>query len=432
MAKTITIQQALDLVKDQDHIVAGMAASEGREFFTHLHEIANRIQHVTIDNCLPLKRYPFMLEDEYISKFTINSWFFSGDLRKAFKHGNISFIPNHLHFAGVRRVDHITPNIYVGNCTPPDKHGFVSLSLSNVYEKQMIQHADIVILEINPKFPRTFGDLEIHQDDIDYFVEVSYDVPELPDLEPNEKDKQIGKHIANLIQDGDCIQLGIGGIPNAVALALMDKKDLGVHTEMLTTGFMKLYQAGVVTNKKKTLHPGKMVAAFALGTKELYDFIDDNPGILLLDGNYVNDPCVIGQNDNQVSINTSIEVDLTGQCCSESIGPIQFSGTGGQSDTATGAQRSKNGRSFIALYSTANVLNKETGERETISKIVPFLKPGAAVSLSRNDVDYIVTEYGAVRLRGTSIQERVELLISVAHPDFRDELLQQAKEIGYI
>lgn len=432
MAKVISIKEALHLVKDGDHIVAGMAASEGREFFTHLHEIADDINHVTIDNCLPLSQYQFMLDENLATKFSVNSWFFSGDLRRAFKHGNISFIPNHLHFAGVRRLDHVSPDIYVGNCSMPDKHGYVSLSLSNVYEKRMIEVAKTVILEINPKLPRTLGDLEVHESSVDYFVEVDYDAPVLPDTEPNEKDKLIGKHIAALINDGDSIQLGIGGIPNAVALALTDKKHLGVHTEMLTTGFMKLYQSGAVDNSKKTLHPGKMVAAFALGTKELYDFIDDNPGIMILDGNYVNDPCVIGQNDNQVSINTSIEVDLTGQCCSESIGPVQFSGTGGQSDTATGAQRSKNGRSFIALYSTANVRNKETGEREEISKIVPFLKPGAAVSLSRNDVDYIVTEYGAVRLRGTSIKERVELLISIAHPKFKDELRQKAKEIGYI
>ena len=175
-----------------------------------------------------------------------------------------------------------------------------------------------------------------------------------------------------------------------------------------------------------------MVAAFALGTKELYDFIDDNPGIMVLDGNYVNDPYIVGLNDNQVSINTTIEVDLTGQCCSESIGTRQFSGTGGQTDTAVGAQRAKNGRSFIALYSTAMVRNKETGIKEEKSKIVATLKPGAAVSLSRNDVDYIVTEYGAVRLRGTSIKERILLLISVAHPKFRDELLARAREIGYI
>lgn len=432
MAKIITIQEALKMVKNKDHIVAGMAASEGREFFKNLHSLHGKVEHITIDNCLPLYPYEFMINEEYKETFTVNSWFFSGDLRKAFKNRNISFIPNQLHFAGVRRVEHQAPNIYVGNATPPDKHGYVSLSLSNVYEKEMLRAADLVILEINPNLPRTLGDLEVHESEIDYFVKVDYDAPVLPDTEPSEKDVLIGKHIAQYIHDGDTIQLGIGGIPNAVANQLHHKKDLGVHTEMLTTGFMKLYQSGAITNRKKTLHNGKFVAAFALGTKELYEFIDDNPSIMLLDGNYVNDPCVIGQNDNQVSINTSIEIDLTGQCCSESIGPIQFSGTGGQTDTATGAQRSKNGRSFIALYSTANVKNKETGEREEISKIVPFLKPGAAVSLSRNDVDYIVTEYGAVRLRGTSIKERVELLISIAHPKFRDELREKAKEIGYI
>lgn len=432
MAKIITIQEALSLVKDGDHIIAGMAASEGREFFLHLHNISDRINHVTIDNCLPMHAYEFMVNDAYKEQFTVNSWFFSGDIRKAFKNKNISFIPNHLHFAGVRRLDHLKPNIYVGNCTPPDKHGFVSLSLSNVYEKKIIEQADIVILEVNPNFPRTLGDLEIHQDDVDYFVNTDYLPPVLPDTEPNEKDVTIGNLIAGYIEDGDTIQLGIGGIPNAVALALTKKKDLGVHTEMLTTGFMKLFKEGAVNNKKKTLHNGKMVAAFALGTQELYDFIDDNPGIMILDGNYVNDPYVIGLNDNQVSINTTIEVDLTGQCCSESIGTRQFSGTGGQTDTATGAQRAKNGRSFIALYSTAMVRNKETGIKEEKSKIVATLKPGAAVSLSRNDVDYIVTEYGAVRLRGTSIKERVQLLISIAHPKFREELTKQAKEIGYI
>ena len=432
MAKTITINEALNLVKDGDHIVAGMAASEGREFFMRLHELHGKVNHVTIDNCLPLFPYEFMINDEYKDTFTVNSWFFSGDLRKAFKNRNISFIPNQLHFAGRRRIEHIKPNVYVGNATPPDKHGYISLSLSNVYEKTMIENADCVIIEINPNLPRTLGDLEIHENDIDYFVEVDYEAPVLPDSVPNEKDQIIGQNIADFIHDGDTIQLGIGGIPNAVALALMDKKDLGVHTEMLTTGFMKLYKNGAITGKKKSLHKGKMVAAFALGSKELYDFIDDNPAVMLLDGNYVNDPMVIGQNDNQVSINTTIEVDLTGQCCSESIGPVQFSGTGGQTDTATGAQRAKNGRSFIALYSTAMVRVPGQQERVETSKIVPTLKPGAAVSLSRNDVDYVVTEYGVAHLRGTSIKERVERLISIAHPKFRDELYQAAKELGYI
>lgn len=432
MAKTITIEEALDLVKDNDHIVTGMAASEGREFLKQIHKIENRVSKVNIDNCLPLYKYDFITNEKYKDLFQINSWFFSGDLRKSFKNKNISFIPNQLHFAGVKRLEHVRPNIYIGNATIPDKHGFVSLSLSNVYEKSIIDAADIVILEINPNFPRTLGDVELHESEVDYFINVDYEAPILPDVEPNEKDIIIGETISNYINDGDCIQLGIGGIPNAVASALVNKKDLGVHTEMLTTGFMKLYKSGAATGAKKTLHKGKMVAAFALGTKELYEFLDDNPAVMILDGNYVNDPYVIGKNDNQISINTSIEVDLTGQCCSESIGPIQFSGTGGQTDTATGAQRSKNGKSFIALYSTAMVKNKVTGHREETSKIVVTLKPGAAVSLSRNDVDYIVTEYGAAHLRGTTVKERVELLIGIAHPKFRDELRKQATEIGYI
>ena len=430
MAQIISIQDALNLIQDNDHIVAGMAASEGKAFFEALHTIAPRIKHVSVDNCLPISPYPFMLEESLKDKFTINSWFFSGDLRKAYHHGNIHFIPNHLHFAGIKRLHHMKPDVYIGNATPPDQHGFVSLSLGNVYEKRMIQQAKKVILEINPKLPRTFGDMEVHISDIDYMVEVDYDVPVLPDVEPNEKDLAIGKHIASYIHDGDTIQLGIGAIPNAVAQALKDKKDLGVHTEMLTTGFMKLYQQGVITNKKKTLHPGKMVAAFALGTKELYDFLDDNPGILLLDGNYVNDPYVIAQNDHQVSINTTLQVDLAGQCASESIGPMQYSGTGGQTDTATGAQKAKGGRSFIALYSTAMVKN-EAGERVETSKIVPHLLPGAYVSLSRNDVDHIVTEYGVAELRGTSVAERAKRLIAIAHPKFRDELTEQAKALGF-
>lgn len=432
MAKTLLLEQALELIQDGDHIVAGMAASEGRAFFESLHTIAPRITSVSIDNCLPLAPYPFIVDEAYTSKFAINSWFFSGDLRKAYQRGNVQFIPNHLHFAGVKRAYHKTPDVFVGNATPPDKHGFVSLSLSNVYEKFMIEKAKTVILEINPKLPRTLGDLELHIDDIDYVVEVNYDIPELPETIPNEKDEAIGKLIASYIQDGDCLQLGIGGIPNAVALALTDKKDLGVHTEMLTTGFMKLYQSGAISNKKKTLHKGKMVAAFALGNRALYDFIDDNPAVMILDGNYVNDPMIIAQNDHQVSINTTIEIDLTGQCCSESIGPVQFSGTGGQTDTAVGAQRAKGGRSFIALYSTAMVKNPLTGEREEISKIVPMLKQGAAVTLSRNDVDYVVTEYGVAHLRGLSVRERSEALIQIAHPKFQASLRQEALQLGYL
>jgi acyl-CoA hydrolase len=430
--KVITVEEALSKVKSNDVIVTGLGSAEAREFFAQLHTIAERVKNVTTTTCLPMLNAEYFTKPEYRENFKMAGWFYTGPLRKAHKNGTVSFIPNHLHLAGTKRLHRVKPNIFVGNATVPDQHGYVSLSLSNTYEKRMIEAADLVILEINPKLPRTFGDVELHINDVDFFIEVDYDIPELPDAEPSEKDLKIGGLIADYINDGDCIQFGIGGIPNAVAASLMDKKDLGVHTEMLTTGLMKLAKAGVVTGKKKTLHKGKMVATFALGTRELYDFIDNNPAVAIMDGAYVNDPHTIGLNDNQVSINTTLEIDLTGQCASESIGPIQFSGTGGQADTAIGAQNAKNGRSFIALYSTAMVKNPETGEREEISKIVPTLKPGAAVSLSRNDVDYVVTEYGVAALRGTTIAERVEKLISIAHPKFRDELRKQALEIGFI
>jgi acyl-CoA hydrolase len=428
--KVISIEKALEFVKSDDMIVTGLGAGEARDFLMNLHTIGNDIKGVTVTNCLPMSDFPFMKE-EYKERFFVDGWFYSPALRKAHKNGNISFIPNHLHLAGVKRLDFVKPNIYVGSCSAVDKHGFVSLSTGNTYEKRMIEAADLVILEVNPKMPKTYGDLEVHINDIDYIIESDYPVPVLPEAPVNDKDLKIGQYIADYVKDGDCIQFGIGGIPNAVANALVDKKDLGVHTEMLTTGLMKLAKSGVVNGSKKSLHRGKMVCTFALGSEELYDFIDQNPSVMILDGNYVNDPHIIGLNDNQISINTTLEIDLTGQCCSESIGSVQFSGTGGQADTAVGAQKAKNGKSFIALYSTAMVKD-ESGEKVEISKIVPQLKPGAAVTLSRNDVDFVVTEYGVASLRGTNIRQRVSRLIEIAHPKFRDDLYAQAKEIGII
>jgi len=279
--------------------------------------------------------------------------------------------------------------------------------------------------------PYTLGDVQLHVRDIDYMVKVDYQPPVMPDAPFSEKDAVIGKYIADMVPDGSCIQLGIGGIPNAVAEALKTKNDLGVHTEMLTTGMMKLAKMGVITGKYKQINKGKMVAAFAMGEPELYEFMDYNPSIAIMDGAWVNDPYVIAQNDNQISINTTIEVDLTGQCASESLGSRQFSGTGGQADTAIGAQMSKNGKSIIALYSTAMVKDKD-GNRHEVSKIVPQLMAGATVSLSRNDVDRVVTEYGVAELRGTDLRERVERLIAIAHPKFREELHDDAVRVGIL
>ena len=398
-SKIIVIEQALALVKSGDVIVTGLGASEAGVFMSQLHTVAARgVKDVMVTNCLPTHESK-IYEEQYADIFRVDGWFYAPVLRKAHKNGNMAFIPNHLHLAARKRLDHILPNIYIGAATMPDKHGYVSLSLSNTYELRMIK--------------------------------VDYQPPVMPDAPFSEKDAVIGKYIADMVPDGSCIQLGIGGIPNAVAEALKTKNDLGVHTEMLTTGMMKLAKMGVITGKYKQINKGKMVAAFAMGEPELYEFMDYNPSIAIMDGAWVNDPYVIAQNDNQVSINTTIEVDLTGQCASESLGSRQFSGTGGQADTAIGAQMSKNGKSIIALYSTAMVKDKD-GNRHEVSKIVPQLMAGATVSLSRNDVDRVVTEYGVAELRGTDIRERVERLIAIAHPKFREELHDDAVRVGIL
>ncbi|MDD3067567.1 MAG: acetyl-CoA hydrolase/transferase C-terminal domain-containing protein [Acholeplasmataceae bacterium] len=432
MPKYIKAEEAVKLVKSNDHIVVGMTAAEPQNFMRVLHTVADQVKNVVVSNCLPILEAEFFTNPKYIDSFKVAGWFYTATLRKYHHNGNISFIPNHLHLAGKKRFEHMKPNIFATAASLPDENGYISLSIQNVYERDAVDLADIVIVEVNPNFPRTFGDNQIHIDEVDYIIESDYKVPATINPEPNEKDMIIGKMIAEHIPDGATIQLGIGGIPNAVSYFLKDKKDLGIHTEMFTTGMMDLIKHGVVTGKKKNFMPGKHVCAFAFGSQELYDFLDNNPDVYFMRGIEANDPHVVGKNDNQISINTTIEVDLTGQVCSESIGHVQFSGTGGQADTSIGAQNAKNGKSFIALYSTAMVKNKETGEREEVSKIVSTLKPGAAVTLSRSDVDYVVTEYGCVSLRGTTIEERVKLLISIAHPKFRDQLLEEAKALEWI
>ena len=428
--KYITLEKAYSLVKDGDYIVTGLGAAEAGLFMENLHTIADRVRNVTIVNCNPTHAGKFYAP-EYVESFNVDGWFYSPPMRKAHSQGNMHFIPNNLHFAATKWLYRNKPNIFIASASMPDDNGFISLSTSNTYEVRMLEAADIVILEANPNFPYSSGDLIVPLDKVDYLLEADYEVPTIPDAPSSDKDRIIGKMIADYVPDGACIQLGIGGIPNAVAEFLKEKNDLGVHTEMITSKMVELMKMGVITNKYKQINTGKMVATFALGNKEVYEFMDHNPDVELRDGVWVNDPYTIAQNDNQISINTTLEMDLTGQCASESIGSRQFSGTGGQVDTATGAQKSKNGRSIIALYSTAMVKGAD-GERHEVSKIMPQLQPGAAVSLSRNDVDLVITEYGVADLRGANILERVESLIQIAHPNFRDMLKEQAYEVGII
>ena len=304
-----------------------------------------------------------------------------------------------------------------------DSHGYLSLSISAIYEKDLADDGAVVLLEVNPNFPRTFGDTMIHISQVAGLVESNRPIPQVPPAPYTDVDAQIGKHIASLVEDGSTIQLGIGNIPNAVAAELRGKKHLGIHTEMFTESMVDLIECGAVDNSQKGFYNGYSVCSFTMGTQKLYDYLNDNPTVLFKSCTFTNDPYTIGKNNKFVSINATLEVDLTGQCASETVGHTQFSGTGGQAETVQGAQMSPGGKSIIAMHSS--YVSKD-GVRH--SKIVPFLAQGAVVSTSRNDVDYVVTEYGIAWLRGLNVKRRVEALIAIAHPDFRDWLREEAEK----
>jgi len=432
--KTVSVKKALETIKDNDFIVIGLGGSEPMAILDEFHLLAEMgVKGCELSNTLPMGNYPFFNMPSFKETVHINSWFYNGGLRKAHDKGHISFQPQHLHRALDKRLDAMKGRrkVLLTSAAPMDEHGYFSLSVGNTYEMQLIRSGEVhVILEVSPHFPRTFGDNQVHINDVACIVATERHLPALPSGDLNEKDEAIGKYIADLIDDGSTIQLGIGGIPNAVAKALKNKKNLGIHTEMFTEGMIDLLASGAVNNKEKTLYPDKTICTFALGSQRLYDYIHNNPSIWFMPGCWTNDPNVVGQNHKMVSINTTIEIDLTGQCCSESIGYKQFSGTGGQADTAIGAQLSKDGKSFIALYATASVKN-DKGERVLQSKIVPTLKEGAVVSLSRNDVDYVVTEFGVAHLRGQSIGERAKRLIAIADPAFRPMLEEAIKKYQF-
>ena len=425
------IEGILDMFQSGDFIMSALGASEPITILSALHRIKERdVKDCDIGNCLVMADYEYLKNPEYKDVIFTNGWFYSPPIRKAHPNGNVSHVPQHLHFAYTKRsfAAGDRRKVLLCTCSPMDKHGYLTLSLGCTYEKEVIEDGALVIAEVNPNLPRTYGDTTVHISDLDGILEVNNKIPTLPEALFNDKDNAIGQLIAERIDNGSTIQLGIGGIPNAVANALKTKKHLGIHTEMFTDGMVDLVQCGAVDNSQKTLYKGKSIATFALGSQKLYDFLDDNLSVTFKKGSWTNDPHIVGKNHKMVSINTTLEVDLFGQCASEAIGPIQFSGTGGQTDTAVGAQNCPDGKSFIALYSTANVRD-ENGGKKTISKISPLLKPGSIVSLSRNDVDYVVTEYGVAWLRGQSIKERVNRLVAIAHPDFRDELKYQAKDL---
>jgi acyl-CoA hydrolase len=422
------IDDAVSLIRSGNDVVVAQCASEPQGCMSRFHIVADRVKDVRVFSVLTLKPYDFYMKSEMKGRFELASWFHAPGSREALKAGTgtVTYVPNMLHRAATDRIHARRPDIFFGTCTPPDRHGFVSLSLGITYEKDIIEAARTVVLEVNPRLPRTFGDTHLHVSAVTRFVMNDQEVPTLPAPAPTATDMAIGGHVSELVEDGATIQLGIGGIPNAVALALRDKRDLGVHTEMMVDSVKELYEMGVVTNARKALMKGKIICTFAMGSRALYDWLDDNVTVQFERGRWVNDPAVVRQNSRMVSLNTCLMVDLTGQVASESIGTNQYSGTGGQADTAIGSVEGFDGlgKSIIACYSTA--------KGGTVSTIVPTLPEGTAVTLHRSNVDHVVTECGIARLRGRTVRERARELIAVAHPDFRADLEAKAGKLGYL
>ncbi len=360
----------------------------------------------------------------------VNTMFISHNIRKAVQDGRADFTPILLSEFPLLFKHGILPlDVALIQVSPPDEHGFCSLGVEVGPTKTPAEMAKVIIAEVNEQMPRTLGDSFIHVSRLHHIVPVNYPIPELAMAEEGDAEivEQIAGHIAELIPDGATMQLGIGAIPDAVLKYLYDKRDLGIHTELFSDGVIGLVNAGVLTNARKTLHPGKIVAGFLMGSKRLYDWVDDNPMIELHRSEYVNDPFVIAQNERMVAVNSAIEVDLTGQVCADSIGPKLYSGVGGQLDFIYGASRAKNGVPVVALPSTVTF---KDGTR--LSKIVSMLKHGAGVVTTRNHVRFIVTEFGVAELYGKTIRQRAQALINIAHPEFRDELTRQAKELHYL
>ena len=382
------------------------------------------IKGVQVQTLLDIYPFEFYADDSLAGKMTGYSWFSSGGARKAVNGGYADLFPTY--YRDIPR--HIRAEYeYDAFCvavSPMDSHGYFSLALNGSYAEAMIDKAKRIFIEVNEKQPRCLSGTQLHISQVDAIVENTHELPVLPPVVLDETSITIGNLIAEQIPDGACIQLGIGAIPDATGMALKAKKDLGIHTEMFTDSMVELIECGAVNNSRKQIHRGKTVTTFAYGSKRIYDFIDDNPAVEVLPVDYVNDPEVICKNDNMISINAALEVDFFGQVCAESVGTKHMSGSGGQVDYVRGACQSKGGKSFIAFTSTA--------KGGTISKIKPILTPGAICTTSKNDVDYIVTEYGIAHLRGRSLSDRTRQLIAIAHPDFRDELTFEAKKRGIL
>ena len=414
----MSAEEAVKKIKSGDRVSLAHAVGEPSYIVDAM--VANRenYRNVEIVHMVPMGKAEYV-QPEMEANFRHNALFVGAKTRKAVEEGRGDFTP--CYFSQIPYIwgRTLPLDAAVIHVSKPDNHGYCSLGVSVDYSLHAAANAKLVIAQVNSYMPRTLGDCFVHISKIDCIVE--HDAPLLTLGPPaiGEIEKAIGEHCASLVRDGDTLQLGIGAIPDAVLMFLKDKKDLGIHTEMFSDGVVDLVEAGVVTCARKNLNPGKLVATFLMGTQKLYDFVNDNPMVSMHPVSYTNDPYIAGGNDNLVSINSCVQVDLLGQVCSETVGTTQISAVGGQVDFVRAAAISKGGRSIIAMPSTA--------KGGTVSKIVPVLDEGAAVTTGRYDVEYIVTEHGVANLKYRTVADRARMLIDIAHPDFREQLKESFK-----
>ena len=422
--KTTDAAGAVAHVQSGNRVYLGGGAGVPQTLVDALVERAAELRGVEIVHMLHFGKAPYV-RPEYAESFRHNAVFIGHNVRSAVQAGHADFTPIFLSEIPRLFQRKILPlDFAFVQVSPPDEHGFCSFGVEVGCTKPAADAARVVIAEVNRQMPRSLGDSFIHVRDIDIFVEADYAIPEAPQGGASPVHTRIGELVAEMIPDGATLQMGIGSIPDAVLANLHSHKNLGIHTELFSDGVVRLVEEGIITGSEKTLHPGKLVAGFLFGTKRLYHFIEDNPFVEMHPTDYVNDPFVIARNEKMVSINSAIEVDLTGQVAADSIGPAFYSGVGGQLDFIRGAGRSKDGKPIIALPAST--------KGGTISRIVSTLKPGAGVTTTRNDVHYVATEFGVAHLYGKTVRQRVQAMIAIADPAFREELTQYAKEVHYL
>lgn len=428
--RIVTAEEAVKVIKSNDLVLLHANSAYPTKLVDAMCARYKELENVKVAHLTTFHKAPYVAP-EMQGHFIHHALFTSGNVRKAVNEGRADFYPVFLSEIGwLIELGRLPIDVCMLHLSPPDEHGYCSYGVSNEVTKTAAEFAKIVIAQINPKMPRVLGDNFIHVSKLKYIVEVDEPLLEVPMVDANASEDEkkiyqtIAEYISSTISDGATLQMGIGAIPDAVLPFLREKKNLGIHTEMFSDGLIDLIELGVVNGEKKTFLPNKVVSSFVIGTKKVFDFIDNNPLIEFRSSKFVNDPVNISRNDNMISINSAIQIDLSGQVCSDSMGTRIFSGFGGQLDFVRGAMRSKGGKSILAFPSTT--------KNDTISKIVPILTPGSGVVTTRGDVQTIITEYGIADLYGKTLRERVKLLIKISHPNFREELEAKAREFKWL